>query len=242
MTNIFTTVEFWNLIMVMQAQMSEKTFESIMQDMQDSFPFREEEIRYKHEGKNFIDTNYVVEFEFCCGNNYSMILECTISFADTIAECEQRLFLRKKQQQTMHILGWWDQEHWHPLCIKPEESILLNDYWRVHDPIWEKTNYPMLMLKNFIGFDNENNALSFQKKLFMTIQALRIKHSEHYIKTMSQVPFYKEEAYRWRKDAVLGWVYESDIYNCYSIRNAEHIESDEDRFPFEEWNLMIGSL
>jgi len=226
----------------MESEMSEKKFSTILQEMQDGFPFREEEVRYKLEDKNYIDTNYVVEFEFQCGEKYSLILECTIYFAENIAESEQRLFLRNKNTDNMHILGWWDHEHWHPLCIRPEESIALSDYWRKNDPIWENTNFPMFMLKNFIGFDNETKAKAFNKKLYKSFENLKLKNAEFYIKAISQVPFYKDEQYVWKEDPALGWVYESDVYNCYSIRNAAHIESDEERFPFEEWNDMINSL
>jgi hypothetical protein len=52
-----------------------------------------------------------------------------------------------------------------------------------------------------------------------------------------------EGDYRWRFDPQIpGWVFTSDEYACYSIRNAKHLGSEEGSFPFAEWEQMLSQV
>jgi hypothetical protein len=48
--------------------------------------------------------------------------------------------------------------------------------------------------------------------------------------------------YRWEDDVELGWVFTSDEYCCYSLRNRAHHDSNEGRFPFAAFREMMAEL
>ena len=50
-----------------------------------------------------------------------------------------------------------------------------------------------------------------------------------------------EDDYRWTRDATLGWVFGGE-YPCYSIRNLEHANGQEGRFPFADFRGLMHAL
>ncbi len=48
--------------------------------------------------------------------------------------------------------------------------------------------------------------------------------------------------YRWEQHPDLGWVFTSDDYACYSIRNECHAGGDEGSFPFVAWARQMSAL
>ena len=51
----------------------------------------------------------------------------------------------------------------------------------------------------------------------------------------------EEDDYKWSKDNELGWIF-GGAYPCYSIRNREHVDGAEGRFPFAEWATIVAKL
>src|SRR5262249_53890107 len=58
-----------------------------------------------------------------------------------------------------------------------------------------------------------------------------------------EVPVHVPEPdYRWEHDPELGWVFTSDKYCCYSLRNRPHAGSDEGQFPFIAFREMMSDV
>jgi hypothetical protein len=149
MDNIFKDVSFWLLYSLMESNLDRQNFDNQLKKLIEIFKYNKKTL------SEFYEEN-LIEFEFYCGKDYSIILEYSCSHHGEWAESESSLFLKDKVKHQKSLMGWRDMAQWHPLCIKPDEFALLLNYWFEHDPIWSKTNYPKLLLRKFVGFQIKN--------------------------------------------------------------------------------------
>jgi hypothetical protein len=241
MQEAFLNAKFWELFYKMEIELDEAQFEKILSQLKKSFTYREDIIRYEHEGKEKTSIDKVIEFKFDCGAFFSLRLDLLLEHrSGSWANAETKLYLFDKKVGKEHPMAWWDLIRWHPMCIKPDEFELLLEYWSSNDPIWKNTPFPKLLLKNYVGFSDEAVLDVLQEETLEVFKGL-ITDGYHAIEdTLSFTPFF--DGYVWQKHQELGWVYENEEYNCYSIRNECHASGEEGLFPFEEYSRMIDEL
>ncbi len=235
MGEIFKKLDFWTLFFLFESSITESEFEMHLKELKQVFFYK----------KIVYDEDYIIniiEFEFKCSIKHSIILEYKLRYTCDWAESENRLFLENKLANQRYVMGWNDMAQWHPLCIKPNEFDLLVKFWNKNDPQWQNTIYPKLLLKNFIGFNNKSEVENFKTEITEDFRQLNVEIPLSLKETILRVPFYENEEYQWFEHEKLGWVYESKIYNCYSIRNECHSESENEQFPFDEYREMIDSI
>lgn len=238
---IFSNPLFWELFYKMEVQLTEEQFQVILTGLKDVFHYREDLIRYEYEGKEETSINKVIEFEFYGGVSFSLRLDLFLEHrSGDWANSETTLYLVDKVAEEEHSMGWWDLIRWHPMCIKPSEFMALLEYWKIEDPLWKNTNLPKLLLKNYVGYTDQLACETLTKEVLEEFKNLMPRDFEAVEETLSFMPFY--DHYQWKKHQDLGWVYESDTYNCYSIRNECHASGEEGLFPFEAYQRMIEEI
>jgi hypothetical protein len=209
--------------------------------LKESFKYREDIIRYEQEGKEQTSINKVIEFKFDCGEFFSLRLDLLLEHrSGSWTNAETSLYLWDEKESKEHPMGWWDLARWHPICIKPEEFDLLLEHWSLNDPIWKNTPFPKLLLKNYVGFSDEAVLELLQKEVLEVFKDLITDEYNAVEDTLRFIPFFEDSV--WQKHQEFGWVYESEVYNCYSIRNECHASGEEGLFPFEEYQKMIDGL
>jgi len=141
-------------------------------------------------------------------------------------------------------MGWWDLDAWHPYCLMETELAAINDYIKNREKgPFAGTDLCMLLLHDFVGFDSAEKAENFAQIIFNLFKNIQMEGFAKADPKPIAVFYQEEEAYIWRKDIRLGQVFESKIYNCYSLRNAQHSKGEEKgRFPFEEWKSLMETL
>lgn len=240
MKEIFSKIEFWRIFTKHEVwDINEFQFNQHLDELKNNFKYREDLIEFEFEGKKEIAKDKIIEFEFDCGNKYKMVLEYTLEYRCEQSEGTHKLYLKNKLNNEKKLMGWMDICQWHPLCIAPEEFELLQIYWQEKDPIWKNTIYPKLLLKSYVGLHNPDEFNKYKKEITELFQSLEIKGLDEYSEEIIIVPFYGSQKYKWLLHEKLGWLYESEKYNCYSIRNECHSKSEHEKFPFSEWNEMI---
>lgn len=229
--SIFKDLNFWILFHQMECNIDRDYFETLLKNLKAVFPFYENQ-----------HNSTIIEFKFHCGANYSIILECTFRYSVEWAESESELFIIETSTGIKHKMGWLDMARWHPLCIKPDEFDSLTKYWFINDPVWANTNYPTLLLKGYIGFSNELQVNGFKNRMKSHYMHLGIIATEMPPNNLLFIHFPKDENYKWVQHKELGWLYESDSYNCYSLRNECHSKGNEGTFPFKEYQDMMAFI
>lgn len=186
-----------------------------------------------HEGSREMETeDYVVEFVFACGDRYSIVVE----YAP--AACSKEIYLADASSCETHLMGWYDLVRWHPYCLRTEELDALLEFWRRRDPRWPTPHVPFLLLCQFVGLADPAAADALTSRGDAAWRALGMpppKTGEPAVALHVPEP----EDYRWELDQQLGWVFTSDEYCCYSIRNRAHVDGEEGRFPFKKFREMI---
>lgn len=241
MQDVFSNAKFWELFYRMEIELEEVEYDSILSQLKEAFKYREDMITYEYEGKEKTSIDKVIEFEFSCGISFSLRLDLFLEHrSGNWANTETNLYLLDKKDGKVHQMGWWDLARWHPLCLKREEFELLLEYWNLNDPIWKNTPFPKLLLKNYVGFQEETSLESFKEETLMEFRSLLLDDFEMVQETLSSMFFCED--YEWKKHESLGWVFESEVYNCYSIRNECHASGEEGLFPFKEYQEMIEDV
>ena len=244
MKTIFSSVQLWEFFVLMEVMgISKDNFDNHLNRLKEQFYYREDTINYTtHEGKEEIAIQKVISLDFSAGLNYSIILDYQLDYwGDQVNTC-QFLYLYNQKTKTKELLGWMDMARWHPLFIAPEEFKLLLKYWFTIDKQWAGTIYPKLLFKGFVGWHNPTEFKNFQKEINQAFNQLLPNTPSELMEQLCHVPFYGELNYRWLNNEHLGWVYESEHYNCYTIRNECHSTSEDEVFPFKDWNLMIQDI
>ena len=242
MNDIFKEINFWIVFLFLEEDIKYVEFDLQLEKLKQIFPYT------KHVESDSYE-ECVIEMEFNCGKTYSIILEYKLRYSIELTtsdyrwtDTDNRLFLKNKTNNQRFLMGWNDMAQWHPLCIKPDEFVLLLNYWQKQDSKWANTVYPKLLLRSYVGFSNAIEVEQFKEELQKDYEKLGVEIPKDIKSKFLHVQFYEEEDYKWLENAKLGWVYESTKYNCYSIRNECHSTSDDEVFPFKEYRDMIDTL
>lgn len=242
MNQALRNLEFWRILYLMEINIGEENFSLIVNELAKDFYHNSELRKWEYEdwkGEYIIDT---VEFEFFCGDKYSLLLRLKMKYSKGFVRSENTLFLKNKFSNELFKLGWWDMAQWHPLCIKPSEFEQLHKFWFKFDRVWVGTEYPKLLLRKYIGFSDSTEVENHKKEIKRIFQKNGINLKNTKEEDLLYVNFYEKQNYKWIEEETLGWVYHSDKYNCYSIRNKPHSTNLERKFPFKEYKEMINFI
>ncbi len=221
---------------------TEKEFHLHLNKLRENFKLEKKRSNLKLMETRKLQLIRLLSLNSIVARKYSLILDYRLNFSCEQAESNHKLYLLNKFNKDKKMMGWLDIAQWHPLCIAPEEFDLLLKYWKIKDQTWKGTCFPKLILKGYVGHHNPTQAAKFRDEILEKFVELKIDGFEDYKDRLSNVHFYGSERYKWLKVDEFGWVYESDVYNCYSIRNECHYTSGNENFPFQEWNEMIKSI
>lgn len=95
------------------------------------------------------------------------------------------------------------------------------------------------MLRDFVGFGDQQSLAAWRSRAQSALARL-LPDPVHRPDLELRRP---EGDCRWCYDPQIpGWVFTSHEYCCYSLRNAEHLGSEEGQFPFAEWGLMLSQV
>jgi hypothetical protein len=241
MNKVFRDLNFWNLFIFLERDDIEAdTVEKQLDTLSADFSIKNGQNQYKHDGDNFQEDYSIVFFEFDLGADYRLELE----YIPRPEGSAKYLHLRDKKQNKIFLMGWWDLDAWHPYCLMDEELKLINDYVKNQKSgNFSGTDLALLLLHDFVGFDNPDKAEEFAQLIFDTFKKLQMEGFGKVDPKPIAVFYQAEEAYLWKNDTRLGNVFESKVYNCYSLRNAQHSSGEEKgRFPFEEWKKLMQRL
>jgi hypothetical protein len=137
-------------------------------------------------------------------------------------------------------LGWSDLARWHPYCLRPAEFDTLLQFWERWDRRWQGQDLPLLLLCQFVGLPDAGARNALAARAQAALQSLGLPGAgEGQLDVPLHIP---DGDYRWEADSELGWVFTSDDYCCYSIRNRPHANSDEGRFPFTAFREMMTEV
>ena len=236
LNKVLTTRSFWQPYLTLtpkdvSAEEVAAQFEGLRRD----YVVRDEKVHYEYAGQQRTVAYGVVEFQFSCGERFSLLID----YQPSVDGCERSLYLIDSRSGEKHQMGWWDLARWHPYCLRMDELDDLVQFWRRQGGRPENVELPLLLLCQFVG-------LADQKDL----EALSAKAEDAYRKlglpalsgNEPNVPLQAKDGYRWEIDEELGWVFTSDEYCCYSIRNKPHADSDEGQFPFFAFREMMTGI
>lgn len=237
MNKVFKKLPFWNLFTHLERNdVAEEDVEEWLNELAEDYSLRKEKFEVELDGQQHTGTNRILLFNFNCGR-YELQLEYTAHPEGS----EKYLYLlgpKKKKQ----LMGWWNLENWHPFCLHEEELYQLLDYWQKNDKRWENRDLALVLLHDFVGFTDWEQADAFAKEVYEAYQRLAVKNIRKAHQKPVAVFVYEDSAYHWEQHNKLGWIFTSDVYACYSIRNEAHSTGNEGRFPFEDWQKMMREI
>jgi hypothetical protein len=234
---VLATNAFWQPYLTLEPEeLSEEELAAQLEGLRADYDVRDEAITYQHGGRQHTAAHRVVEFPFSCGDRFSLVIE----YEPDVTGCSRNLFLDDAQSNVRRELGWWDLARWHPYCLRPEELDHLLEFWKRWDRRWESQDLPLLLLCQFVGLSDSGARDLLEARARAALRALGLPEPGGEPLDISlHIP---DGGYRWELDAELGWVFTSDEYCCYSIRNRPHADSDEGRFPFTAFREMIAEV
>jgi hypothetical protein len=232
---VFETPAFWQPYLTLEpGDVTAEDFTAQFDTLRREFPVREEVQTIKRKGRSHRFVDYFVEFRFACGERFSIVLEYEVS---PDLGCTKELSLADARSG-QHHLGWWDQARWHPYCLRADELDALIRHWQRHDPRWPNPHVPLLLLCQFVGPDDDAAVKALTSRADAAWRALDLptpRKGRHAVEL--EVP--EPRDYRWELDDEHGWVFTSEEYCCYSVRNRPHAGGEEGRFPFRQFREMM---
>ena len=241
MNKIFQDLNFWNLFVFLERDDIEpETIEKQLEILSKDFRIETGKNQYKHDGDNFQEDYSIVFFEFDLGPEYQLQLE----YIPRPEGSAKYLHLKNKKENKVHLMGWWDLDAWHPYCLREEELRAINNFVKNQQKgSLSGSDLCLLLMHDFVGFDSAEKAESFAQEVFKTFKGIGIEGFAKADPKPIAVFYQKEEAYHWLNEARLGFVFESKVYNCYSLRNSAHSSGEEKgRFPFEDWKKLMSYI
>jgi hypothetical protein len=234
---VFATNAFWQPYLTLEpGEVSEDDFRAQLEGLGRDFTVRDGTIHYDYSGHPRTAVRRSVEFPFACGDRFSMVIE----YEPSVSGCSRTLFLADAGSGTRSQLGWWDLARWHPYCLRPAELDSLLEFWGHWDHRWTGQEVPLLLLCQFVGLPDAGARDSLAARAQAALRSLGLSGSNA---RQVHVPLHVPDGdYRWEADAELGWVFTGDDYECYSIRNRLHADSDEGRFPFTAFRGMMDEV
>lgn len=141
-------------------------------------------------------------------------------------------------------MAWWDDQQFHPLALRWYELTSLFRFWRTQPDMEIEPHVGFLLLTIFVGnvVDEEDQYESRQETIqrhLATVGCFKAKEVKKIAEQVLIVP--PDDDYQWRRHSDLGWTLSGE-YPCYSLRNMEHLDSDDGKFPFDRWNAVVESL
>jgi hypothetical protein len=141
-------------------------------------------------------------------------------------------------------MGWWDDARWHPFTLRWPELLALHSFWLDQADFGLDPGAAFLLLAIFVGhgvderdsFPNRKDVIREHYKRFQLFS-----DSELTALVDKTLALPTEDDYHWKRDEELGWLFSGE-YPCYSIRNREHSDGSEGRFPFSEWSSIVDRL
>jgi hypothetical protein len=115
---------------------------------------------------------------------------------------------------------------------------MLLEFWQRCDARWPSKELPLLLFCQFVGLADAADLQLLQEKAEAAYRSLNLPDNGGKPNVPLQVP----EQYRWERDEELRWVFTSDEYCCYSLRNRAHASSDEGHFPFAAFREMLAEV
>lgn len=241
MNRVFNHLDFWNLYIFLERDdLEADTVEKQLELLETDFRIENANEEYKHDGQSFREDYSIVFFEFNLGADYMLQLE----YIPRPDGCGKYLHLKDKRKNELHLMGWWDLDAWHPYCLREEELNAIVSYLKKSESgPWSGNQLPILLLHDFVGFDSPEKAEAFAQKIFESFKNMGIEGFSKAEPKPIAVFYQEEEAYTWKEDKKLGFLFESKVYNCYSLRNSAHNGGQEKgRFPFEDWKIIMEKL
>lgn len=236
MNPVLGTRDFWQPYLTLEPQgISATGFAAQLDELRADFVVREDPVTFSHKGRKQTVMHPIVEFPFSCGRTYSL----QIDYAPAANGGDKTLFLIDARSGVKHQLGWWDLARRHPYCLHPDELDHLLAFWRRCDPRWQTPNMPLLLLCQFVGLPDSAALASLARRAEAAYRSLVPSVVDG---DKPAVPLQVPDDYRWELDAELGWVFTSDDYCCYSIRNRPHEGSEEGSFPFATFGEMMSEI
>ena len=237
MNPVFSTKAFWQPYLTLESDdLTESGFAAQLDGFRGEYAVRDEPIHFEVLGQQCTAIRHVVEFPFSCGERFSMIIE----YEPSVYGCSKNLFLIDSHLESKSQMGWWDLARWHPYCLRPEEFDALLMFWSRWDRRWQGQELPLLLHCQFVGLADSIARDSLTARAEVALRALDLPETGEDQPTVSLVV--PEAAYRWEYDEERGWVFTSDDYCCYSIRNRPHEGSDEGEFPFKMFQEMMSEI
>jgi len=233
---VFATQAFWQPYLTCEPEnVLEEELAAQLDRLRSDYVVRDEKITYDYAGEQRTAEYRVVEFPFACGERFTLVVE----YQPDVSGCDKNLFLVDVRSGKKHQMGWWDLARWHPYCLRPDELDDLLEFWRRWDDRWETGELPLLLLCQFVGLADSKDLQALQTKADDAYRTLGLPApGPGQLSVRLHVP----ENYRWETDDELGWVFTSDEYCCYSLRNRPHADSDEGRFPFALFREMMADV
>jgi len=234
----FKKLAFWNLFSFLErAEVKEEMVDQWLDALGQDFKIEREQFDFKVGNQRQEGFNRILVLEFDCGRGYTLRLEYTPHPEGG----EKYLYLCAPHQEKQ-LMGWWNLENWHPYALSPEELDLLLSYWEKQGGKWTNRHLAHALLHDFVGLDSEEATADYAAKTFEAFNELRIKGFAKVEQKPIAIFYYEDSEYHWRYNRKLGWLFESDQYACYSIRNKAHSKGEEGRFPFEDWNYLMKQI
>lgn len=173
-----------------------------------------------------------------CGSEWSLELTINPEFVTF------NLGLRNLKGDRAAEIGWWDDARWHPYSLRWSELERVHRQWLSAPLPQIHPSAAFLLLAVFVGHGvDERDQFSARKsaiaKHYEQLRIFADAEIAELVENTFRPP--SEEDYKWSHDAQLGWVFGGD-YPCYSIRNREHSDGTEGRFPFSEWSKLMAEL
>jgi hypothetical protein len=237
MNRVFSTIDFWRPYGTLDpGELCALDFASQLDSLSADYPVRAETVHFEYAGRQQSAIHRFVEFSFSCGDLFSLVVE----YEPAENGCSMYLMLVDSRSGKKHEMGWWDLVQWHPYCLRLQELDCLLRFWRQGDPRWHGDELPLLLLCQFVGVCDSNEQRSLAARVESAFETLGLSGDAY---STEVVPIYiPEGAYYWRNDAELGWLFTSDDYCCYSMRNRPHADADEGQFPFAQFREMLNDV
>lgn len=150
---------------------------------------------------------------------------------------------------TRKQMGWSDQAHWHPHCLRWAEVDWIARWVAAHD---SRLPHPgviaALLMKFVIIVDNENADHLFPtfEESYRSLNCL----DENTIESLIRRHDYRRAHIEWRQHETLGWHMHQDrdvwmetglpLYSLRRIVEGEDVDEDE-QFPFMEWKNAVAA-
>jgi len=242
MNEVFNNRNFWKLYLSLRGydydeendgeiinELEEEVVEEHFEELKKDFKIFSEDYETTYQDKTYEGTTKSVLFIFLVG-----AFELLIEYTPDVQGCSTNLYLFHNDEE--YFLGWRDCARWHPYCIKYDEFLLILAQIQRHDKQWKDAKIPLLLLKDFVGFGGADEAdrLALSQQADDILKELNIKDSE------SLAACNGKEKYAWI-ETELGWEFTAK-YSCYSLRNADHKDSKEGKFPFKLWKELMKEI